>query len=75
MKDLDQLVAGMDDSQPEVALPSFEEQQAIVKKLKALEEAGELTPDILAEHFEKYNDVKEPSAEEIAAIQGSMVNT
>lgn len=74
MKDLNQLVADMDDGQPETALPSFEEQQAIVKKLKALEEAGELTPEILAEHFEKYNDVKPVSAEDIQAMRESMVN-
>ncbi|OOF13673.1 MULTISPECIES: restriction endonuclease subunit S [Salinivibrio] len=32
-------------------LPSLDEQKAIVAKLKALEEKGELTDEILAQYF------------------------
>lgn len=71
MNELNQLLEGALE-QPEVALPSYEEQQAIVKRLKSLEAAGELTPEILAEYFEKYNDVKETSAQDIEALHQSM---
>ncbi|WP_299018058.1 ATPase [uncultured Photobacterium sp.] len=36
------------EKEPELPLPSIEEQQRIVAELKRLEEAGELTPEILA---------------------------
>lgn len=37
------------EKEPELPLPSMEEQQRIVQELKRLEEAGELTPEILEE--------------------------
>ncbi|MFA1560555.1 chromosome partitioning protein ParA [Aliivibrio fischeri] len=40
---------------PEEALPSIEEQKAIVAELKRLEEAGELTPEVLEAHFGKFS--------------------
>ncbi|KHT65645.1 ATPase [Photobacterium gaetbulicola] len=33
--------------EPELAIPSIEEQKRIVEELKRLEEAGELTPEVL----------------------------
>ncbi len=45
---------------PEVALPSIEEQKAIVAELKRLEEAGELTPEALEAHFGKFNATQAP---------------
>ncbi len=35
------------EKEPDLPVPSLEEQQKIVKELKRLEEAGELTPEIL----------------------------
>ncbi|KLV04058.1 ATPase [Photobacterium aquae] len=35
------------EKEPELAIPSLEEQQRIVAELKRLEEAGELTPELL----------------------------
>ncbi|MGF1692548.1 ATPase [Photobacterium kagoshimensis] len=35
--------------EPELPIPSLEEQQAIVAELKRLEDAGELTPEILSD--------------------------
>ncbi|WP_114767654.1 restriction endonuclease subunit S [Vibrio rhodolitus] len=40
--------------EPEVALPSIDEQKAIAAELKRLEEAGELTPEVLEEYFGKF---------------------
>ena len=40
--------------EPEVPLPSLEEQQSIAAELKKLEQAGELTPEILEKYFAKY---------------------
>jgi len=37
------------DKEPELPIPSIEEQKRIVAELKRLEEAGELTPEILEE--------------------------
>lgn len=42
-------------NEPEVALPSIEDQKAIVAELKRLEAVGELTPEILEAHFGKFN--------------------
>ncbi|MCF7361636.1 chromosome partitioning protein ParA [Vibrio diazotrophicus] len=39
----------------EVSLPSIEEQKAIVAELKRLEAEGKLTPEILEQHFGKFN--------------------
>lgn len=40
--------------EPEVKLPSMEEQKAVVEKLKKLEAEGKLTPEALEEHFGKF---------------------
>lgn len=40
--------------QEEKKLPSLEEQREIVAKLKALEAAGELTPEVLEAHFGEF---------------------
>ena len=53
-KELQDMVQQESDK-PEVALPSIEEQKAIVAELKRLEEAGELMPEILDVHFGKFN--------------------
>ncbi|PSW20598.1 ATPase [Photobacterium sanctipauli] len=37
------------EQEPELAIPSIDEQKRIVEELKRLEEAGELTPEILEE--------------------------
>ncbi|MGF1758555.1 ATPase [Photobacterium sagamiensis] len=37
------------EKEPELPIPSMEEQKRIVAELKRLEEAGELTPEILEE--------------------------
>ncbi|OOE34938.1 hypothetical protein BZG05_06535 [Salinivibrio kushneri] len=47
---LNQLADDAPEHEPET-LPSLEEQKAIVAKLKALEEKGELTDEILAQYF------------------------
>lgn len=52
-KELEQMSQEMSD-EPEVALPSLEEQKAIAAELKKLEEAGELTPEILEKYFGKF---------------------
>jgi len=44
------------DGEAEQPLPSIEEQKAVVAKLKKLEAEGKLTPEILDEHFGKFND-------------------
>ena len=51
--ELEQIASEIND-EPEVALPSLEEQKAIAAELKKLEEAGELTPEILEQHFGKF---------------------
>ncbi|WP_070971921.1 chromosome partitioning protein ParA [Vibrio sonorensis] len=40
--------------EPEVALPSIEEQKAIAAELKKLEAEGKLTPEILEQYFGKF---------------------
>ncbi|OAN11524.1 ATPase [Photobacterium jeanii] len=51
MLDIDNLSINPEDlkKEPELPIPSVEEQKAIVAELKRLEEAGELTPEILSE--------------------------
>ncbi|TNZ37525.1 restriction endonuclease subunit S, partial [Vibrio parahaemolyticus] len=39
--------------EPEVKLPSLEEQKAIAAELKKLEAEGKLTPEILEQYFGK----------------------
>ncbi|HHP0462258.1 TPA: restriction endonuclease subunit S [Vibrio harveyi] len=41
--------------EPEVKLPSLEEQQKIVAELKKLEAEGKLTPEVLEQYFGKFN--------------------
>ncbi|MUI54423.1 restriction endonuclease subunit S [Aliivibrio fischeri] len=53
-KELQEMVQQEADK-PEEALPSIEEQKAIVAELKRLEEAGELTPEVLEAHFGKFS--------------------
>lgn len=53
-KELQEMVQQEADK-PEEAFPSIEEQKAIVAELKRLEEAGELTPEVLEAHFGKFS--------------------
>lgn len=53
-KELQEMVQ-QESEKPEVAFPSMDEQKAIVAELKRLEEAGELTPEVLEAHFGKFN--------------------
>ncbi|MCE0558224.1 MULTISPECIES: hypothetical protein [unclassified Motilimonas] len=69
MNDFEQELKAMEEEAvDETPLPSIEEQRAIVAKLKALEEKGELTPEVMAEHFATYatetNRVKNLAATE-----------
>ena len=41
--------------EPEVKLPSLEEQKAIVAEFKRLEAEGKLTPEVLEKHFGQFN--------------------
>ncbi|MDN3697140.1 MULTISPECIES: hypothetical protein [Vibrio] len=41
-------------NEPEVKLPSLEEQKAVVAELKRLEAEGKLTPEVLEQHFGKF---------------------
>ncbi|CAM3066871.1 restriction endonuclease subunit S [Vibrio rarus] len=52
-KDLEAMVEEAQD-QPEQQLPSIEEQKQIAAELKKLEEAGELTPEVLEQYFGKF---------------------
>lgn len=54
-KELEQMSQEMGD-EPEVTLPSIEEQKAVVEELKRLEAEGKLTPEVLEKHFGKFND-------------------
>ena len=40
--------------EPEVGLPTIEEQKVIAAELKRLEEAGELTPEVLEQYFGQF---------------------
>ncbi|MCW8995672.1 MAG: hypothetical protein OQK77_07635 [Psychromonas sp.] len=53
-KDLEQMSQQMGD-EPEEKLPSLDEQKAIVAELKKLEAQGKLTPEVLEQHFGKFN--------------------
>lgn len=39
------------EKEPELPIPSIEDQKRIVEELKRLEEAGELTPELLEEYM------------------------
>ncbi len=43
-------------NEPEVKLPSIEEQKAVVAELKRLEAEGKLTPEILEKHFGQFQE-------------------
>lgn len=54
MKDIEQELENMTaqlSDQPETPLPSLEVQRTLVAEFKRLEAAGELTPEILEQHF------------------------
>ncbi|EKO3658909.1 restriction endonuclease subunit S [Vibrio metschnikovii] len=52
-QELENMTAQLSD-QPEIPLPSLEEQRALVVEFKRLEAAGELTPEILEQHFGQF---------------------
>ncbi|MBD1566904.1 restriction endonuclease subunit S [Vibrio sp. S12_S33] len=52
-KELEQLSQQVAD-EPEVKLPSLDEQKAIVAELKQLEADGKLTPEVLEKHFGQF---------------------
>ena len=58
-KELELMSQEMGD-EPEVKLPSLEEQKAVVAELKRLEAEGKLTPEVLEEHFGKFNQKNAP---------------
>ncbi|MFA0087722.1 restriction endonuclease subunit S [Vibrio sp. 10N.261.51.F12] len=51
-----ELMSSQTDGEPEVSLPSIEEQREIAEKLKQLEAEGKLTSEILEQYFGKFND-------------------
>ncbi|CAH0529020.1 restriction endonuclease subunit S [Vibrio hippocampi] len=53
-KELEQISVEAE-GEPEVALPSIEEQREIAAELKRLEQEGKLTPEVLEEYFGKFN--------------------
>ena len=57
-KELEQISQEVGD-EPEVKLPSLEEQQEIVAELKRLEAEGKLTPEVLEHYFGKFNQKNE----------------
>ncbi|MGL6260844.1 restriction endonuclease subunit S [Vibrio sp. WXL103] len=52
-KELELMSQEMGD-EPEVKLPTMEEQKQIAAELKKLEEEGKLTPEVLEEYFGKF---------------------
>ncbi|RJX75355.1 restriction endonuclease subunit S [Vibrio sinensis] len=52
-KELEAMTQQMGD-EPEVKLPSIEEQKAIAAELKKLEAEGKLTPEVLEQFFGKF---------------------
>ncbi|MGF1716302.1 restriction endonuclease subunit S [Photobacterium chitinilyticum] len=49
------------EKEPELPIPSIEEQKRIVETLKRLEEAGELTPEILEQYMTGQRVIDEDS--------------
>lgn len=49
-----QAISEQANQEPEVKLPSLEEQQAIVAELKKLEAEGKLTPEVLEQYFGQF---------------------
>ncbi|WP_260260266.1 restriction endonuclease subunit S [Vibrio intestinalis] len=52
-KELEAMTQEMGD-EPEVKLPSIEEQKSIAAELKKLEAEGKLTPEVLEQYFGKF---------------------
>ncbi|MEZ8824415.1 restriction endonuclease subunit S [Vibrio amylolyticus] len=52
-KELEQMAQQTAD-EPEVKLPTLDEQKAVVAELKKLEAEGKLTPEILEAHFGQF---------------------
>ncbi|ADT88912.1 restriction endonuclease subunit S [Vibrio sp. Vb2880] len=52
-KELELMSQEMGD-EPEVALPSLEEQKAIAAELKKLEAEGKLTPEVMEQYFGQF---------------------
>ncbi|MCL9780602.1 restriction endonuclease subunit S [Vibrio sp. S4M6] len=56
-----QAISEQAESEPEVKLPTMDEQKQVVAKLKELEAKGELTPEVLETYFGKfYADTDKP---------------
>ncbi|WP_375748720.1 restriction endonuclease subunit S [Vibrio sp. HN007] len=53
-KELEQMSQEMG-NEPEVKLPSLDEQKEIVAELKRLEAEGKLTPEVMEQYFGKFN--------------------
>ncbi|MEZ8140749.1 ATPase [Enterovibrio norvegicus FF-33] len=51
MIDLENMMKGAPEREPDLPLPSLEDQKRIVAELKALEEKGELTPEVMEKYF------------------------
>ncbi|KXF83137.1 restriction endonuclease subunit S domain-containing protein [Enterovibrio coralii] len=51
MIDLENLIKDAPEREPDLPLPSLEEQKRIAAELKELEAKGELTPEILEKYF------------------------
>ncbi|SFO99455.1 ATPase [Enterovibrio norvegicus] len=51
MIDLENMMKDAPEREPDLPLPSMEEQKRIAAELKALEEKGELTPEVLEKYF------------------------
>ena len=58
MLDLNEIIDKAPKSEPDIPLPSLEEQQRIVAELKAIEAKGELTPEILEQYFGAKKDAE-----------------
>ncbi|PKF50435.1 ATPase [Enterovibrio nigricans] len=51
MIDIENLMKDAPEREPDLPLPTLEEQKRIAAELKALEAKGELTPEILEKYF------------------------
>ncbi|WP_158174530.1 restriction endonuclease subunit S domain-containing protein [Grimontia hollisae] len=51
MIDIENLIKHAPEREPDIPLPSMEEQKRIAAEIKALEAKGELTPEILEKYF------------------------
>ncbi|MBF9002057.1 MULTISPECIES: restriction endonuclease subunit S [Vibrio] len=53
-KELEMMSQDVNADEPEVKLPSIEDQKAVVAELKKLEAEGKLTPEVLEEYFGQF---------------------